>query len=118
MHWLLVFVCGGAGALLRVGVALWLPARAFPWGTLCVNVLGCLLAGAVFEALRDDATLARAALLGGFCGGFTTFSAFGVETWQLLRHGETTLALGYGFGSLALGVAAVALGSAAARSLG
>ena len=119
MQWALVFVFGGLGALARVGIAALLPARPLPWATLLVNVAGCLAIGALFAGFEERWPLPahwRLALTGGFLGGFTTFSAFGLETWQLLQSGRASAALLYALGSVVLGVAAVAAGIALARS--
>lgn len=119
MQWLLVFGFGGAGAVLRVGLAAAIGQRAFPWATLLVNLLGCLAIGVLHEWLAWRAGLSplwRPALIGGLLGGFTTFSAFGLETWALLQSGRAGAAVLYALGSLALGVAGVAAGIALART--
>ncbi len=85
----------------------------FPIGTFTVNVLGCLivglLAGAVerYELFGADA---RLFLFAGLLGGFTTYSAFGLETVQLIRRGDLVTATLYAGGSVVLGIAAVWLG--------
>ena len=119
MQWALVFVFGGLGAMARVGVAHFFPVRALPWGTLLVNIAGCLAIGALYHYFESRPPLVgpwRVALIGGFLGGFTTFSALGLETWQLLQSGRALTALLYALGSVVLGVAAVAAGIALARS--
>lgn len=119
MQWWLVFGFGGIGAMMRVAIGAALPIRAFPWATLLVNFAGCLAIGALHEGLSARTALSplwRPALIGGLLGGFTTFSAFGLETWQLLQSGRTTAALLYALGSVVLGVAAVAAGIALARA--
>ena len=67
----------------------------FPWGTLIVNVLGCLVTGAVFNLTEErflvDPTV-RTVILIGLLGGFTTFSSYGLQTFTLLRDGEFALA--------------------------
>jgi CrcB protein len=84
---------------------------AFPLGTLAVNVLGCLAAGAllgVLEARGGLSDTARLLLLVGFLGSFTTFSTFGMDAYQLLREGEGGAALLYVGANVLLGLAAVA----------
>lgn len=118
MRWLLVFCLGGVGAVMRVGIGHAIGQRGFPWATLLVNGVGCLAIGVLSEWLLLRTPLSphwRPALLGGLLGGFTTFSAFGLETWGLLQSGRSAAAVGYALGSIVLGVAAVAAGIALAR---
>ena len=85
----------------------------FPLGTFSVNVLGCLAAGVlagVVERLGMFSADARVFLFAGVLGGFTTFSAFSVETVFLIRRGEAAVALGYVTLSVACSVAALWLG--------
>ncbi len=68
----------------------------FPVGTLVVNLLGCFLAGVIFYAVTERYVIdpiIRSALLIGFLGGFTTFSAFGIQTFTLLRDGQVFFAM-------------------------
>jgi CrcB protein len=68
----------------------------FPWGTLFVNLLGCLLAGCVFYWSEERFVFSpnvRAAILIGLLGGLTTFSAFGLQTFLLLRDRQFTAAV-------------------------
>jgi CrcB protein len=85
----------------------------FPYGTLGVNVLGCLLIG-LLSGWAEHAELfspsVRLFLLLGLLGGFTTFSTFGNETILLMRDREMWAALGYVGSHLVLGLGAVALG--------
>ncbi len=114
MKWLWVFSMGGAGALVRVALAGLFPVRALPWGTLLVNVVGCLAIGVLFTIFEEERVLPaewRIALVGGFLGGFTTFSAFGLEMFELLQEGQWPAALLYAGASLALGLIAVAAGA-------
>jgi fluoride exporter len=91
-----------------------------PAGTFFVNVVGCFLAGLLmgFFAYRgpvsSDAT--RLFLTTGFCGGFTTFSAFSIDTVVLWERGDHVLCLAYVMGSLLLSVAAAFGGLAAAKA--
>lgn len=117
---LLVALGGALGALSRYGCVT-LAARAFghgfPLGTLAVNALGCFAAGLVaawLEARGESAEL-RAFLAVGVLGGFTTFSAFGVDTLALLRDGRSLTACAYVATSLACGLGGVALGLRMAR---
>jgi len=96
MVWLLIGVGGAIGAMARYGIGVATHARygadPFPVGVLVVNVLGCLLAG-VLAGLLASARLhlpveARTFLMVGLLGGFTTFSAFGVDTFTLLHSGH------------------------------
>jgi fluoride exporter len=93
---------------------------AFPWGTLAVNIAGSFLIGAL-ATLADERRLlspeARLLLLGGVLGGFTTFSAFSLETWRLAEGGSPPRALIYVALSLAGAFLAVAVGVWAVRLL-
>ncbi|NNH36989.1 fluoride efflux transporter CrcB [Acinetobacter sp. NIPH 2377] len=115
MSWLLVAMGGAIGASLRYGAGIFLlkPTSIFPWTTWWVNIFGCLLAGIFFAYSQKFPSLqneARLFLMVGIFGGFTTFSSFGLETFQLLKHGQTTLALGYVISSVIMGVIFLALG--------
>jgi CrcB protein len=63
----------------------------FPWATVTINVLGSLVIGAV--AARDPDDIARLFVMTGICGGFTTFSAFSLQTLALLQAGQPLKAL-------------------------
>ena len=101
MPWLeIAAVSAGAvvGSLLRWSAGIWLNARwsGFPLGTLFVNCFGGLVIGAVlFWLERSPNELLRLLLVTGLLGGFTTFSAFSVESLILLQRGELVLALGH-----------------------
>lgn len=88
-------------------------AAQFPWSTFAVNVLGCILMGLLAGAMERLDLLypnLRFFLITGILGGFTTFSAFGLETVYLLRRGEVLLAGAYAAGSVFVCVAAVWVG--------
>lgn len=110
----MVFVGAGTGGVARfaVGEAMkaWMPRATadFPWPTLLVNITGCLAIGLLAPSLKDDA---RALVIVGILGGYTTFSAFGRETLELWTTGRAGAAFGYVAASLTLGLAATALGS-------
>jgi len=70
--------------------------ESFPIGTIVINVVGCFLAGFLFYVLQERNLVSetvRLAIMVGFLGGFTTFSAFGLQTFTLFRDGEMFLAL-------------------------
>lgn len=114
----LVGLGGAAGSIARYLLSLATMQVAtpekFPLGTFVVNLLGCLAAGVLmglFERYPGWLTPdLRALLFAGVLGGFTTFSAFGLETAQLLRRGDWLVASGYVGGSVLLGLALVLLG--------
>ena len=90
----------------------------FPWGTLLVNLLGCLLIGllcGVFTRLSLAQSNWNLLLVTGLCGGFTTFSTFSNEGLALLQGGNISAFLLYVLGSVAGGILLVALGYFLAR---
>ncbi len=91
----------------------------FPIGTFVVNVSGCLLIGVLAKFFLHSQTELpmRAALIVGFCGGFTTFSAFSLETLGLIQGGEWTRALAYALLSCIVCVSATMVGFAFGRPL-
>ena len=117
----LVGIGGAVGSIARWAVGVWLAGRlgfAFPYGTLAVNVSGSFAAGLLLGLgdARSLATPARLLLLTGFLGGYTTFSAFAVETIRLAEQ-QSVLAAAVNVGSnLAIGLVAAALGFAAGRA--
>lgn len=114
---LLVGVGGFAGSILRYLVSGyvqdWTGNATFPFGTLAVNVFGCLVIG-VLGQLGDTRGVftseSRALVFIGVLGGFTTFSSFGNETLALARDGEYLYALGNIAANLIVGLGAVWLG--------
>lgn len=113
---------GALGALARYGISGWVYDRmgeTFPWGTLVVNVLGCLALGAVVRWLQVSAVSPemRPFLTIGLLGAFTTFSTFSFETVALLQDGQWTKAGVYLGASVLVGLAAVITGMAAVTAL-
>jgi CrcB protein len=112
---------GAAGSVLRYligGAAQRMSGAAFPVGTLFVNVTGGFLIG-VFAQHYMNAQAhphARALLITGLCGGYTTFSAFSLETVGLIQGGEYQKAAAYSLLSLILSVLATFAGFAAMRA--
>ncbi|GGS55098.1 hypothetical protein GCM10010156_12370 [Planobispora rosea] len=112
--------CGGAlGALARHGLGVLFPAAppAFPWTTLVINTLGCLLIGALVGWLVASAPhrLAGPFLSTGALGGFTTFSAFAVDVEALVHLGRPGTAVAYLVATPALALSAVFAGTALIR---
>ena len=84
----------------------------FPWGTLVVNLTGCLLAGALLVSLDAAASSAWVAFLGaGILGGYTTVSSFSLETVLMFRRGHAAGALAYVAASMFGCIAAAGLGA-------
>ncbi len=118
---LLVGAGGFLGSVLRYGLSglvyRWVPFAAFPHGTLAVNVVGCLAIG-LLAGLAESRQLIgpelRLFLFIGLLGGFTTFSTFGYETFELVRDGEHLRVAGNVLGHLVAGVGAVWFGFALA----
>lgn len=123
----LIFIAGGVGAILRHGVASWgiavLPVAfgvAFPWGTLLVNALGCLLAGmvfAVFEAHKISTEWIKLLFVVGLLGGFTTFSSYIADAVLLFQNQEVEKSLIYLVISPLLGGVLFLLGQAGTKFL-
>lgn len=121
-HTFLQVALGGAlGATARyfvnIGARRWLGPE-YPWATLGVNVLGSFLMGVIVVVLaRKGGNHLAPFLMTGVLGGFTTFSAFSLDTLTLWERGETLIASAYVLGSVALSLAAIIAGLAVARAL-
>jgi CrcB protein len=119
----LIGLAGLAGTLCRYWLSGALARRygeAFPVGTLVVNVLGCFLVGSLFFLFEERGAggeTARAVVLVGLLGGFTTFSSYGLQTFSLLREGALGHAALYVVASNLLGLLLVWGGYALARLL-
>lgn len=114
---LLIGIGGFMGAILRYGVSgiiqNWSKSVQFPYGTLMVNLLGCLLIGALSQVAESRGVIsseARSFIFIGLLGAFTTFSAFGNDTVSLFREGENLLSFINISLHLVLGLSAVWLG--------
>lgn len=120
---MLIAAGGAAGCVSRFWVAEmaygWL-GRGFPYGTLAVNLSGSLAIGFIYVVLQERLALEgpwRALLIIGFLGGFTTFSAFAIETVHLLEQNEIIKALGNAVLSVVLCVGGAWLGLLLGRSV-
>ena len=112
---LLVFLGGGLGSGLRylVTIAMKQYSKVLPFGTFAVNMIGCLLIGLVLGYAQKENTLTSnqtLLLATGFCGGFTTFSAFANENLELIKNGEIFNFSIYAITSILVGILAVLAG--------
>ncbi len=124
MQALLVFLGGGLGAVGRwafgLAAARWL-GTAWPWGTLGVNILGSFAMGLVMTwvlrggAISPGAENWRLFLATGILGGFTTFSAFSLESARMIETGQWGQAGLYGLTSVVVSIAALFAGMALGR---
>jgi CrcB protein len=112
---------GFIGAGLRFATGSWLqkalPGALFPFGTMAVNVIGCLAIGFVAAYRQPLEPGLRLFLMVGLLGGFTTFSAFALETLTLTHQGQNLLAFTNVVLKLVLGLGAAALGFELGRML-
>ena len=95
--------------------------RAFPFGTLSINVLGSFLMGFLFFATLERINISpelRTGILTGGLGAYTTFSTFSLETFNLIENGEMVKAGLYVGGSVVLSIAAAIFGAYLSRNLG
>jgi CrcB protein len=123
MAYLIVFLGGGIGAALRHGInlaAVQLAGRSFPYGTMFINVTGSLVMGLIAEYFALKSNLPRTWLLfltTGILGGYTTFSAFSLETALLYERGEIWAAGLYVLGSVVLAITGLFVGLAIVRAV-
>jgi fluoride exporter len=113
---------GGMGRYWCSGLVARSFGQVFPWGTIAVNVIGSLVIGFLATSLSGDGRFlvapdARAFLMIGVCGGYTTFSSFSLETLSLLRDGEWSWAAANVVMSVFLCLVAVWLGHVGATAL-
>lgn len=122
MQYLAIAVGGAVGAVLRFVVSGWAYnylGEEFPWGTLAVNLIGCLVIGflvRLFESTAVSPTMRMMILVGGL-GAFTTFSTYALENVNLLRDGQMAAALVNVVVSTAVGIVCVSLGAGLANLL-
>ena len=120
--WIAVAIGGALGSMARHGVNVAVArivGQPSPLATLCVNVIGCAVIGALAGLLAADrlemAGAARLFVFVGLLGGFTTFSSFGLDSFTLLNQGRFAAACGNVAAQVLLGLAAVGLGYSLAR---
>lgn len=122
LMWAMVGGALGSGArhAVNVGFGRWAGSGGFPWWTLSVNVVGCCLMGVLVEVLAQKFSGSqemRTFFATGVLGGFTTFSAFSLETLQLVQRGSIGAAGAYAVASLVLCLLAAALSYALVTSM-
>ena len=109
---LLVGLGGAAGCMLRYVGQLLLNTPNFPFGTFFINLAGCFIIGVLWGLMGKNMVndAARLLLMTGFCGGFTTFSAFTLESIQMLNNNKLSYFFIYTSSSVAGGLLATFLG--------
>lgn len=114
----IIAIAGAFGAVCRFALVNAIGGRSFPWGTLSVNVIGSCLMGIAYTYIVERNMLPpemKPLFMTGFLGAFTTFSAFSLESWELLDRGEPLLALGYIVASVIFCIVALFVGVFIAR---
>ena len=115
--YLQVAIGGAIGSMARFGLSRALPAPGFPLATLTVNVAGSLAMGLLAALLAQRGAAWAPLLLTGILGGFTTFSAFSLDTLTLWERGQGAMAAIYVGGSVLLSLAAVFAGMTIGRGI-
>lgn len=114
MSALYVFIGGGLGALCRYAFGLWIPkaGNGFPLPTFMANFISCILLGLLMAYFMNsnDSSKYQLLMVTGFCGGFSTFSSFSAESYELLQSGNYSVALLYLVLSFVLCLVAIVLG--------
>ena len=122
MYKLVLIALGGMlGTLCRYSLATWVEQRApsqFPYGTVVINLVGCFVAGLLFPLFEQSSVTPelRLAVFTGFLGGFTTFSAYGLQTVVLADGGVLGVAILNVLVSNAGGLAFVWIGMSLSRA--
>ena len=118
-HLVVIALAGAVGAMARYGLVNLVGGKSFPWGTLAVNIIGSCLMGICYVVIVERnllPPLMKPLFMTGFLGAFTTFSAFSLESWELLDRGEPLHALAYIASSVLLCIAALVVGVFITRS--
>lgn len=113
---MLVGIGGGLGSICRYFAGTLIQQKStstFPIGTLTINILGSLLIGLLIGIVGKNFSYSmdiKLLFITGFCGGFTTFSTFSAENFQLLQNGQYSWAFIYTLTSITLGILAMGCG--------
>ena len=110
MSIILLSIFGVLGVLSRYTLDTFFNTEDFPIGTLSANLLGCLLAGIIFQIIQTKSSDLSQLFLIGFCGALTTFSSYALQGFQFLQKDQTLKGFFYLFGSPLLGVLFIFLG--------
>ena len=115
ISFLLVFIGGGLGSLLRYSIGLVIKTMSlqFPYATLIANAVGCLLLGLIIGFLSSRSSLTNTQnllLIVGFCGGLTTFSTFTLENMRFIEQGQLFNFFIYCIGTFVLGMVCIYVG--------
>lgn len=109
---LLVGIGGAVGSALRFlmsELTIRYYTQSFPLATFAINIIGCFIIGILVNSIPTNSSL-KFILIAGFCGGFTTFSTFARETFDLIHNNQSVVAITYTIASCVIGVLAVWLG--------
>jgi CrcB protein len=109
MNYLLVFLGGGVGSVMRYLISVYIPhdTKGFPWNTFIANMLACVIIGCVMGASMNvfqKHSHAVLLLTTGLCGGMSTFSTYSIETIKMFQSGHYFMAIIYIMSSLILGL--------------
>jgi fluoride exporter len=111
-NFLLIFFAGGLGSCFRYAISLFFNKQhSWPYATFMVNLLGCFFIGYLYSFFqKHDNPSLKILLVTGFCGGFTTFSAFSLENFHYIQQNQYITAILYSLSSVVLGIISLYIG--------